>query len=83
MFPDLSRQSHFSSALASGAGIDGASCRDDPDSPQPQTVYLPLAPAGDGPAVFPAMIATAIHLAAAAGLGGMAGLLGGLFGVGG
>jgi len=29
------------------------------------------------------MIATAIHVAAAAGLGGMAGLLGGLFGVGG
>jgi uncharacterized membrane protein YfcA len=31
----------------------------------------------------PTMIATAIHVAAAAGLGGMAGLLGGLFGVGG
>src|SRR6201984_2628014 len=29
------------------------------------------------------MMATAIHVAAAAGLGGMAGLLGGLFGVGG
>src|ERR1700758_1370838 len=29
------------------------------------------------------MLATAIHVAAAAGLGGMAGLLGGLFGVGG
>ena len=29
------------------------------------------------------MIATAIHVAAAAGLGGLAGLLGGLFGVGG
>jgi uncharacterized membrane protein YfcA len=29
------------------------------------------------------MIATAIHVVAAAGLGGMAGLLGGLFGVGG
>src|SRR5438874_9152862 len=32
---------------------------------------------------LPRMIATAIHVAAAAGLGGMAGLLGGLFGVGG
>src|SRR6201993_819966 len=31
----------------------------------------------------PTMMATAIHVAAAAGLGGMAGLLGGLFGVGG
>jgi uncharacterized protein len=31
----------------------------------------------------PTMIATAIRIAAAAGLGGMAGLLGGLFGVGG
>jgi len=31
----------------------------------------------------PPMLATAIHVAAAAGLGGMAGLLGGLFGVGG
>src|SRR5215469_5362398 len=39
--------------------------------------------AGDDPAVFPAMIATAIRVAAATGLGGMAGLLGGLFGVGG
>ena len=29
------------------------------------------------------MIATTIHIAAALGLGGMAGLLGGLFGVGG
>ena len=29
------------------------------------------------------MLATVIHVAAAAGLGGMAGLLGGLFGVGG
>lgn len=42
-----------------------------------------LSPSDDGPAVSPTMIATAIHVAAAAGLGGMAGLLGGLFGVGG
>ena len=42
-----------------------------------------LSPAGDGAAVSLTMIAKAIHVAAAAGLGGMAGLLGGLFGVGG
>ena len=42
-----------------------------------------LSPFGDGAAVFPTMITTAIHVAAAAGLGGVAGLLGGLFGVGG
>jgi len=35
------------------------------------------------PAVSPTTIATAIHVAAAAGLGGVAGLLGGLFGVSG
>src|ERR1700745_1447855 len=42
-----------------------------------------LSPSRDGPAVSPTMIATAIHVVAAAGLGGVAGLLGGLFGVGG
>jgi Sulfite exporter TauE/SafE len=42
-----------------------------------------LSPTGGGPAVSPTVIATAIHVVAAAGLGGMAGLLGGLFGVGG
>ena len=46
--------------------------------PQPRTVYLPLAMTRQFP---PTMIATAIHVAAAAGLGGLAGLLGGLFGV--
>src|SRR5215475_1462307 len=46
-------------------------------------ISIGLSPAGDGPAASPTMIATAIHLAASAGLGGMAGLLGGLFGVGG
>jgi uncharacterized membrane protein YfcA len=79
MFPDLSRRSHFSSALASSAGIDGASCRDDPDSRNSDG----LSTAGDGPAVSLTMMTTAIHFIAAAGLGGMAGLLGGLFGVGG
>jgi uncharacterized protein len=42
-----------------------------------------LSPAGDGAAVSLMMIATAIRVVVAAGLGGMAGLLGGLFGVGG
>src|ERR1700760_4627418 len=41
--------------------------------PQPRTVYLPLAMTRQFP---PTMIATAIHVAAAAGLGGLAGLLG-------
>src|ERR1700745_3770641 len=40
-----------------------------------------LSPSRDGPAVSPTMIATAIHVAAAAGLGGLARLLGGVFGV--
>jgi hypothetical protein len=43
----------------------------------------PLSPRGDDAVAFSRMIATAIRIAAAAGLGGMAGLLGGLFGVGG
>src|SRR5215469_14448884 len=46
-------------------------------------ISIHLTPADDDPAISLTMIATAIHVAAAAGLGGMAGLLGGLFGVGG
>jgi uncharacterized protein len=46
-------------------------------------ISIHLSPAGDNPAISPTMIATAIHIAAAAAFGGMAGLLGGLFGVGG
>src|SRR4029077_7410533 len=42
-----------------------------------------LSSSGDDPPAYPRMIATAIRIAAAAGLGGVAGLLGGLFGVGG
>ena len=64
--------------MAIGAGI-AACCRDDPTPAVSNGLY----PGGNGVAVSPTMIATVIHVAAAAGLGGVAGLLGGLFGVGG
>ena len=64
---------------AGGAGINAVSRRDDLDSRNLEQSISD----GDGAAVSPTMIANAIHLAAAAGLGGLAGLLGGLFGVGG